>query len=73
MMACKAAVKAGDPLTADEIAALLARREIAERSSHCPPRPPDHVAPDTCATWNGNSSGGSDVRHQGAPNGIGDF
>jgi len=36
MMACKAAVKAGDPLTADEIAALLARRELAERSSHCP-------------------------------------
>jgi DNA mismatch repair protein MutL len=36
MMACKAAVKAGDPLTSDEIAALLARRERAERSSHCP-------------------------------------
>lgn len=36
MMACKAAVKAGDPLTADEMAALLARRETAERSSHCP-------------------------------------
>ncbi len=36
MMACKAAVKAGDPLTQDEIAALLARRELAERSSHCP-------------------------------------
>ncbi|MBK9126902.1 MAG: DNA mismatch repair endonuclease MutL [Phycisphaerales bacterium] len=36
MMACKAAVKAGDPLTPDEIAALLARREHAERSSHCP-------------------------------------
>jgi DNA mismatch repair protein MutL len=36
MMACKAAVKAGDPLTNDEIAALLARRELAERSSHCP-------------------------------------
>ncbi|MEW6250369.1 MAG: hypothetical protein AB1716_06965 [Planctomycetota bacterium] len=36
MMACKAAVKAGDPLTPDEIAALLARRELAERSSHCP-------------------------------------
>lgn len=36
MMACKAAVKAGDPLTPDEIAALLARREVAERSSHCP-------------------------------------
>lgn len=36
MMACKAAVKAGDPLTDAEIAALLARRETAERSSHCP-------------------------------------
>jgi len=36
MMACKAAVKAGDPLTPEEIAALLARRALAERSSHCP-------------------------------------
>jgi DNA mismatch repair protein MutL len=36
MLACKAAVKAGDPLTADEIAALLSLRELAERSSHCP-------------------------------------
>jgi DNA mismatch repair protein MutL len=36
MMACKAAVKAGDPLTAAEIEALLARRELAERSSNCP-------------------------------------
>jgi DNA mismatch repair protein MutL len=36
MMACKAAVKAGDPLTSAEIAALLARREMVERSSNCP-------------------------------------
>ncbi len=36
MMACKAAVKAGDPLTAGEIEALLARRELVERSSNCP-------------------------------------
>jgi DNA mismatch repair protein MutL len=36
MMACKAAVKAGDPLTAGEIDALLARRELVERSSNCP-------------------------------------
>lgn len=36
MMACKAAVKAGDPLTADEINVLLQRRDTAERSSHCP-------------------------------------
>jgi len=36
MMACKAAVKAGDPLTGPEIEALLARRELVERSSNCP-------------------------------------
>ena len=36
MMACKAAVKAGDPLTAAEIEALLARREVLDRSSNCP-------------------------------------
>ncbi|MCG3127556.1 MAG: DNA mismatch repair protein MutL [Phycisphaerae bacterium] len=36
MMACKAAVKAGDELTSAEIAALLSSRELAERSSNCP-------------------------------------
>ncbi|HLL90407.1 MAG TPA: hypothetical protein VK324_14000 [Tepidisphaeraceae bacterium] len=36
MMACKAAVKAGDPLSPVEIEALLARRELVERSSNCP-------------------------------------
>ena len=36
MMACKAAVKAGDPLTPGEIEALLARRELADRNSNCP-------------------------------------
>jgi len=36
MMACKAAVKAGDPLTSLEIDALLARRELVDRSSNCP-------------------------------------
>jgi DNA mismatch repair protein MutL len=36
MMACKAAVKAGDPLTSDEIDTLLQRCQLAERSSHCP-------------------------------------
>ena len=36
IMACKAAVKAGDPLTAGEIDSLLARREQAEKSSACP-------------------------------------
>ena len=36
MMACKAAVKAGDPLTSAEIEALLARRHLIDRSSNCP-------------------------------------
>ena len=36
MMACKAAVKAGDPLTPAEIEALLARRDLVDRSSNCP-------------------------------------
>jgi len=36
MAACKAAIKAGDALTAQEIDALLAQREVAERRSHCP-------------------------------------
>jgi DNA mismatch repair protein MutL len=36
MMACKAAVKAGDPLTGPEIEALLARRELIDRASNCP-------------------------------------
>ena len=35
-MACKAAVKAGDPLSPDEIAALLQLRQLAEDSHHCP-------------------------------------
>jgi DNA mismatch repair protein MutL len=36
MMACKAAVKAGDKMTQQELAALLARRDEIERSSNCP-------------------------------------
>lgn len=36
MMACKAAVKAGDKLSAEELAALLAKRDETERSSNCP-------------------------------------
>ncbi len=35
-MACKAAVKAGDPLTKEEIAYLLHLRSMAEDSHHCP-------------------------------------
>ncbi|MFO0934984.1 MAG: hypothetical protein U0798_00530 [Gemmataceae bacterium] len=35
-MACKAAVKAGDPLSPEEIAHLLQLREMAEDSHHCP-------------------------------------
>ena len=36
MMACKAAVKAGDPLTRQEIDALIASKELVEKSSNCP-------------------------------------
>ncbi|MFN4242061.1 MAG: DNA mismatch repair endonuclease MutL [Tepidisphaerales bacterium] len=36
MMACKAAVKAGDPLTPQQIDALLAKRHLIDRSSNCP-------------------------------------
>ncbi|MBL4699807.1 MAG: DNA mismatch repair endonuclease MutL [Phycisphaeraceae bacterium] len=36
MMSCKAAVKAGDQLTQEELAALLKRRDEIERSSNCP-------------------------------------
>ncbi|MDG3003637.1 DNA mismatch repair endonuclease MutL [Paludisphaera mucosa] len=36
MVSCKAAVKAGQKLTADEIDALLARRELAADAHHCP-------------------------------------
>jgi DNA mismatch repair protein MutL len=36
MMACKAAVKAGDALTGAEIEALLLRRDLVDRSSNCP-------------------------------------
>ncbi len=36
MMACKAAVKAGDTLTQQEIEALIKKRELVEKSSNCP-------------------------------------
>ncbi len=36
MMACKAAVKAGDTLRPEEISALLARKDLVDRSSNCP-------------------------------------
>lgn len=36
MAACKAAVKAGQPLSDEEIAQLLAHKETAQRSSRCP-------------------------------------
>lgn len=36
MMACKAAVKAGDPLTQEEIEDLLRQKEMIEKSSNCP-------------------------------------
>ncbi|HAI13947.1 MAG TPA: hypothetical protein DCM28_19745 [Phycisphaerales bacterium] len=36
MMSCKAAVKAGDHMTQEELAALLKRRDEIERSSNCP-------------------------------------
>jgi DNA mismatch repair protein MutL len=36
VMACRAAVKAGDHLTQEEMAALIAQRELADNSHHCP-------------------------------------
>lgn len=36
MMACKAAVKAGDTLTPEEIEALLAKRHLIDKSTSCP-------------------------------------
>jgi DNA mismatch repair protein MutL len=36
MIACKAAIKAGDRLSADEVAALVKMRHLAQDSHHCP-------------------------------------
>ena len=36
MMSCKAAIKAGDPLTPDEIDTLLSQRHLAQDTHHCP-------------------------------------
>ncbi|HHK41385.1 MAG TPA: DNA mismatch repair protein MutL, partial [Planctomycetaceae bacterium] len=36
MMACKAAVKAGDRLTPEEVDALLAQRHLCQDAHHCP-------------------------------------
>ncbi len=36
LMACHAAVKAGDRLTPEEIAALVAQRDLAKDTHHCP-------------------------------------
>ena len=36
LMACHSAVRAGDPLTPEEIAALIAQRDLADDTHHCP-------------------------------------
>ena len=36
LMACHAAVRAGDRLTAAAIGELLSQRELAQKSHHCP-------------------------------------
>ena len=36
LMACHSAVRAGDALTPEEIAALVAQRELADDTHHCP-------------------------------------
>src|SRR5262249_8813444 len=36
LMACHSAVRAGDPLNSDQIAALVAQRSLADDAPHCP-------------------------------------
>jgi len=43
MMACKAAIKAGDCLSEEEIADLLAQRHAVERAAACPHGRPTSV------------------------------
>ncbi len=43
MMSCKAAVKAGDSLSMQELEALLARRQEIERASNCPHGRPTQI------------------------------
>lgn len=40
MMSCKAAVKAGDPLSPSEVQALLEYRHLVQDAHHCPHRHP---------------------------------
>jgi len=43
MMACKAAIKAGDSLSEQEISELLEMREHVDRASNCPHGRPTQV------------------------------
>ena len=36
LLACHAAVRSGDPLSPDEIAALIAQRHLVQDVHHCP-------------------------------------
>jgi DNA mismatch repair protein MutL len=45
-MACRAAIKAGDPLGAEEIAMLLEYHARLPETHHCPPRPADGPVPE---------------------------
>ena len=36
MISCKAAIKAGDRLSAEEVSALIEKRQVVQDSHHCP-------------------------------------